>query len=110
MTRFIIDAQLPPALAERLTRQGYPSEHVTRIGLGVAPDEEIWNFITRSGAVLMTKDEDFVTMARAESDGPQVVSIRLGNIANNALWTALERVLDEIIESLNAGETIVEVI
>lgn len=109
MIRFVIDAQLPPALAVSLSQRGCPSEHVTRIGLGVASDKAIWAYAAQVGAALITKDEDFVAMARAESGGPQVVWIRIGNIANQPLWTALERVLDEIVQSLEAGEAIVEV-
>jgi hypothetical protein len=38
------------------------------------------------------------------------VWVRLGNIANNALWKATDPRFDEIIRALNAGEKVVEVI
>ena len=110
MARFVVDAQLPPALALQLTRAGHISEHVTRIGLAVAADTDIWRYVARAGAALITKDEDFVAMARANPNGPQVVWIRLGNISNNALWTDFERVLDEVIHALDEGERIIEVV
>ena len=110
MIRFLIDAQLPPGLARRLASHGYPAEHVNRVALGVAADTAIWRHAVRTGATLMTKDEDFVTLAGRESHGPQVVWIRIGNISNEALWRALEPLLDEIVEALNAGERIVEVL
>ncbi|MGQ3285273.1 DUF5615 family PIN-like protein [Bosea sp. (in: a-proteobacteria)] len=40
--RFLIDAQLPPALAERLAAAGFEASHVHRIGLGGASDLAIW--------------------------------------------------------------------
>jgi predicted nuclease of predicted toxin-antitoxin system len=110
MIRFLVDAQLPPALAKNLARRGYPSEHVNRIRLGAATDTEIWAYVARNGATLMTKDEDFAALARSRRSGPQVVWIRIGNIANAALWQAIEPALEEIIESLQAGERVVEVI
>lgn len=110
MIRFLIDAQLPPGLARRFASRGCPAEHVNRISLGNATDLVIWRHAARSGAALVTKDEDFVALARRESRGPQVVWIRLGNISNEALWRAIGPQLDEIIEALESGERIVEVL
>jgi predicted nuclease of predicted toxin-antitoxin system len=110
MIRFLIDAQLPPGLARRLTVRGYAAEHVNRIGLGNTSDSTIWQYAARTNATLVTKDEDFVALAGQEPTGPQVVWIRIGNISNDALWHALEPLPDEIVQSLNAGERIVEVV
>jgi predicted nuclease of predicted toxin-antitoxin system len=110
MIRFLIDAQLPPGLARRLAARGYPSEHVNKIKLGIASDTAIWRHAARTGATLVTKDEDFLAFAARDPAGSQVVWIRLGNIANNALWRAIEPQLEEIIQALNAGEKVVEVI
>jgi predicted nuclease of predicted toxin-antitoxin system len=110
MIRFLIDAQLPPGLARRLTARGHVAEHVNRIGLGNTGDGTIWQYAARTGATLITKDEDFVALAAQEPAGPQVVWIRIGNIGNDTLWRALDPLLDEIVQSLNAGERIVEVI
>jgi predicted nuclease of predicted toxin-antitoxin system len=110
MIRFLIDAQLPPGLAQRLMARGYPSEHVNRVDLGGASDESIWRYAARTGATLVTKDEDFVALSEREANGPQVVWIRLGNISNNSLWRAIDPQLDEIVQALNAGERVIEVL
>jgi predicted nuclease of predicted toxin-antitoxin system len=108
--RFLIDAQLPPGLARRLTSRGYPAEHVTRVDLGVATDHAIWRYAARNGFALVTKDEDFVALANRGTSGPQVIWIRIGNISNDALWRAIDPQLDEIIQALAEGERIVEVV
>jgi predicted nuclease of predicted toxin-antitoxin system len=108
--RFLIDAQLPPGLAPRLSARGYQAEHVNRIGFGISSDGNIWRYAARIGGTVITKDEDFAALAQREPNGPQVVWIRLGNISNDALWRTIEPQLDEIVESLNAGERIVEVV
>jgi predicted nuclease of predicted toxin-antitoxin system len=110
MIRFLVDAQLPPGLALRLETRGHAAAHVNRIGLGVTSDGDIWRYAARTSAVLITKDQDFVALAERDADGPQVVWIRIGNISNNALWRALDPLLDEIVQALNAGERIVEVV
>jgi len=109
MIRFVIDAQLSPGLAVRLRERGYPAEHVNRVGLGAANDIAIWEHTRRIRAILMTKDEDFVALALREPSGPQVVWLRIGNISNDALWMRISAALDEILESLETGERIVEV-
>jgi predicted nuclease of predicted toxin-antitoxin system len=110
MIRFLIDAQLPPGLARQLINRGYATEHVNRVGLGNTSDSVIWQYATRTSATLITKDEDFVALAVQEPIGPQVVWIRVGNISNDALWRVLDPILDEIVQSLSAGERIVEVV
>ena len=35
---FLVDAQLPPALADWLIKQGHPAEHVYDVDLGDADD------------------------------------------------------------------------
>ena len=107
--RFVIDAQLPPGLAVRLRKLGFVTEHVNRIGLGAASDIAIWEYAKQCGAILITKDEDFVAHAKSEEAGPQVVWIRLGNIGNDALWAVMSTAFDEIHAALAAGERIIEV-
>jgi predicted nuclease of predicted toxin-antitoxin system len=65
MIRFLIDAQLPPGLAHRLSERGYPADHVNRVSLGAKSDIDIWRYATRTGATLITKDEDFVALLAA---------------------------------------------
>ena len=108
--RFLVDAQLPPGLAIYLSRRGFPSEHVSHIGLRGAHDLSIWKHAVENGFVLMTKDEDFIILARQRVRGPQVVWIRLGNITNAALQAALDPLLDEIVNGLRAGERLIEVL
>ena len=64
MIRFLIDAQLPPGLAQKLAARSYPSEHVNRVDLGIASDDAIWRYAASTGAILITKDEDFAIRPR----------------------------------------------
>lgn len=107
--RFIIDAQLPPALAERLCSRGLEAQHVNRIGLRVATDSEIWAYAVEQGAALITKDEDFVRLARSGTAWTPVIWLRIGNIMNRALWRSLEPVLPDVLSALEAGDRIVEI-
>jgi hypothetical protein len=56
--RFLIDAQLPPALARMLTEHGHIAEHVNGVGPGNAADLSVWTYAIDQSTVLVTKDED----------------------------------------------------
>jgi predicted nuclease of predicted toxin-antitoxin system len=107
--RFLVDAQLPPALARYLSAAGHESQHVSDLALERAPDREIWSKARDSGLVIMTKDEDFLTLRALQPRGPAVVWIRIGNTTRDALLEAISSALPSIIRALERGETIVEV-
>ena len=108
--RFLVDAQLPPALAQWLTNQGHFAEHVFDHRLEAATDARIWNFALQASAVLITKDEDFAQRKALGAGGPAVVWIRLPNVRRRALLQWFEIVLPEIVSALERGETLVEVV
>ena len=56
---FLVDAQLPPALARWLRDCGYSATAVREMGLREATDTQIWNAARESGSEIITKDEDF---------------------------------------------------
>jgi predicted nuclease of predicted toxin-antitoxin system len=77
--RFLVDAQLPPALARWLAAAGREAEHVADVGLGDASDRTIWNYALAAGAVIISKDEDFSQRKALGDEGPAIVWIRLRN-------------------------------
>jgi predicted nuclease of predicted toxin-antitoxin system len=83
--RFIVDAQLPPALARWLARQGHEAEHVADRLLATAPDPVIWDYALSVAAVILTKDEDFAQGKTLSGSGPRVVWIRLPNTRTREL-------------------------
>jgi predicted nuclease of predicted toxin-antitoxin system len=105
----LIDAQLPPALAQQLVASGHEATHVANIGLLAARDRDIWSHAAAIGAVLITKDEDFVTMRALDNAGSAVVWVRLGNTTRRALLGHFAEVFPTILAALERGETIIEI-
>ena len=52
--RFLVDAQVPPALARWLAADGHAAEHVADKGLEAAADAAIWEYALREAAVIIT--------------------------------------------------------
>lgn len=107
--RFLVDAQLPPALARWLGDHSLSATAVRELGLRESDDGSIWNFAVEGGWTVITKDEDFVVRCVGNPAAPAVVWLRLGNCTNRVLFAWLEPFLPEIVRRLNAGEKLIEV-
>jgi predicted nuclease of predicted toxin-antitoxin system len=108
--KFLLDAQLPPRLAKALARTGHGALHVYECGLLTAKDRDIWKFAVKQKAVIVTKDADFAALRMHAPSGPPVVWLRLRNISNDSLEKTLLSALPEIVEAIEAGEGVVEVV
>lgn len=106
--RFLVDAQLPPALARWLGDRGHAATAVRDAGLRESDDGSIRNFAQAGGWVLITKDDDFVERSLDSAEGPPVVWLRIGNCTNRVLFAWLEPLLPEILRQLESGQRIVE--
>ncbi len=104
--RFIIDQQLPPALAEWLIQKGHAARHVYPLGLGDAEYAVIWDTAVRDEAIIVTKDADYAERRR-RSNGPTILWLRVGNSTTRHLlefmasrWSSIENGLtqDSVIE------------
>jgi predicted nuclease of predicted toxin-antitoxin system len=107
--RFLIDAQLPPALASWLGKHGFSATAVRDLGLRESDDGSIWNFAVTGGWTVVTKDEDFVARCVGNIAAPPVIWLRIGNCTNRVLFAWIEPVLPEIKRRLTEGEKFIEV-
>ena len=108
--RFVVDAQLPPALARLPTSHGHQAEHVADIGMRDAEDSPIWAYALENGAVLVTKDEDFPhRLSQKPQRAPVVLWLRIGNTSRRALIEWFEPLVPKIEALLEQGDRPVEV-
>ena len=108
--RFLVDAQLPPRLARRLTELGHEAIHVADLGVAGGSDAQIWTIAVERAAILVTKDQDFAIARAASKEGPAIIWVRIGNTTNEALIARLISSLDAIAEAFARGDTIVELV
>jgi len=107
--RFLLDTQLPAAMANWLREHNLEVEHVLEISLAQASDVSVWRYAMKAGAVIISKDEDFAEWVRRGRKGPAVVWLRIGNCSNRALQVWLEPLLPTILAKLADGERLIEV-
>ena len=106
-----LDAQLSPALASWITAQFAPIQAVPvrELALRDADDRVIFAQARSAGAVVMTKDRDFLHLLFEQGPPPQVIWLRVGNSSNQTLQAVLLRTLEQAITSLRDGERWVEI-
>jgi uncharacterized protein (DUF433 family)/predicted nuclease of predicted toxin-antitoxin system len=107
--RFLIDAQMPPALARLLATHGHTAEHVADIGLRNADDSPIWAYALAQQAIIITKDEDFPQRLRQAKSSPVIVWLRIGNTSRRALLEWFEPLLPQIESLISQGDRLIEI-
>src|SRR5439155_24857559 len=105
-----LDAQLPPSAAAWITSTfGIEARAVRDLGLRDAQDPAIFQAARNAGAVVMTKDSDFVEMVRRLGTPPQVLWLTCGNTSNARLREILSRDLPAALARLQGGESLIEI-
>jgi predicted nuclease of predicted toxin-antitoxin system len=69
----------------------------------------IFKAAAEAGAVVMTKDRDFIRLLDEQGPPPQVIWLRLGNYSNAALQDVLSTTLARAMEHLRDGEPWIEI-
>ena len=79
--KFWVDAQLPPMLAEWLSKEyGVDAHSLRDLGLRDAPDIEIFQAAQKAHAVVISKDSDFVELVSRHGSPPQLLWVTCGNV------------------------------
>lgn len=108
--RFVVDAQLPPALARLLAEQGHLAFHVADIGLRDACDSDIWCYALAENAIIITKDEDFPFRFRQNpAKSPLILWLRTGNASRKALLEWFLPLIPSILKCIERGDRLIEV-
>jgi predicted nuclease of predicted toxin-antitoxin system len=105
-----IDAQLSPALARWISETfGVAAQAVRDLGLREAKDLIIFHAAREAGAVIMSKDSDFVLLLERFGPPPQVLWVTCGNTSNARRREILLKSFPEARTRLEQGEPLVEI-
>lgn len=105
-----IDAHLSPALARWLSDTFGVTAHAVRdLGLRAAKDLPIFHAAREAGAVIMSKDSDFVLLLERLGPPPQILWVTCGNTSNARLREVLLKSFPVARTRLEQGEPLVEI-
>ncbi len=105
--RFLVDTNLPPALAQWLRERGHDGEHAAAALAPTADDTTIWAHAVSTAAIVITKDTDYLDLA-TRTGGAPVVLVRCGNLRLahfRAWWDARWPTAESL---LALGEKVIE--
>lgn len=106
--RFLVDNQLPVALARWLAATGIQAEHVLNRGLERSGDAEIWALAAAEGSIVVSKDDDFLLLANRPGDVGRLVWVRVGNCRTPFLLSRFAAAWPTIQNAFAQGQRIVE--
>lgn len=105
-----LDAQLPPKLAAWLAADfALEAVAVRDLGLRDAPDRLIFQRARAAGAVIVSKDYDFVSLLTEFGPPPQLLWVTCGNVSNQRMREVFSAVLPAAVQLLEAGSPVVEI-
>ncbi len=107
--KFLIDNQLPPALARFIDSElQVGAKHVFDVGLQHASDEEVWDYVSNNNLVLVSKDEDFANMI-VKKPTARLIWVRVGNCRKLFLLDLFRQMWPRVMARLESGDSFVEI-
>lgn len=104
-----LDAHLSPALATWLSKTfGVDAVPIRNLNLRDAEDAVMFSAAKSSGAVVMTKDRDFLSLLERHGPPPQIIWVTVGNTSNARMRSVLTEAFPTAMEMLEGGEELVE--
>jgi predicted nuclease of predicted toxin-antitoxin system len=109
--KFWLDAQFSPALVPWLAESFGLEVHAVQSDpdLISAKDRQIFDAAGAAGAVVMTKDQDFVELVKRHGPPPSVIWVTVGNTSNRMMKQVLAKALPKALEQIEQGEALVEI-
>ncbi|TWT62924.1 DUF5615 family PIN-like protein [Rubinisphaera italica] len=95
--KWLVDAQLPKRLSERLNELGQDSIHTLELPeANRTTDDQISQIADGQNRAVVSKDSDFLDSHLVTGSPKQFLWVKTGNLSNNALLTLFENKLIEL--------------
>jgi len=110
---FWIDVNMPPSLADWLTKEfGVKAHSFKELNLLTASDHNVFKLasLSENCIIITTKDIDFIQLSRSDFK-PRILLISTGNISNKDLRMVFKKAFPQVIAGFTSGnQQIIEII
>jgi len=101
---WLVDTQLPHQLATALKKRGQQAVHASELPQAhLTTDQAIIAHADREGAVVVTKDADFIATYEVKGEPKRLLFVGTGNIGNSELILLIMNYLDLMCDALKDG-------
>jgi predicted nuclease of predicted toxin-antitoxin system len=83
--KLLLDENLSPKLAQRLSDLYPGSRHIRECGLERGSDGSVWEFAKANGFTIVSRDSDFDKISSRHGHPPHIIRLRLGNCTTSAI-------------------------
>jgi predicted nuclease of predicted toxin-antitoxin system len=104
--KVLLDQNLSWRLLNDLRRRFPGCAHVSAIGLGDAPDSDIWEYAKANGFAICSKDSDFRQMSFLYGSPPKVIWLDVGNAGTDQIASLLQSELDAVAHLEDSEESL----
>ncbi len=102
--KLLIDMNVSHLLCNDLARLGLDAVHWSSIGLATEVDEVIFDYACSHNMTIVTRDIDFTNLLWVRrASKPSVILLREGQVNGEALSMAIQQLVLQFSESLQAG-------
>ena len=106
--KFLIDNQLPQALARFISQElGAEALHVSDVNLRDASDAKLWAYASKNDLILISKDEDFLNLF-SKDPAARLLWVRLANCRRAYLLDVFRQLWPSIVKRFANGDLFVE--
>ncbi|MCL4716827.1 MAG: DUF5615 family PIN-like protein [Hyphomonadaceae bacterium] len=105
--KFLVGANLPPALARWLAEGGDEAVYVDHLITPPGADDAIWDLAVAQGFVIVSKDADFAARV-ARDQAVRVVWVRCGNLKLSLFRAWFANRADAMRRLLQMDERLIE--
>ena len=99
MIRVLLDENISPSLAGKLSDMGIYAVAVPHIGLSGEADQKIWEYAYKNGFVVVTGNaRDFIRLLDVEVH-PGLIVLRESGLTREEQWDRIRPVIEHILES-----------
>ena len=87
--KLLFDENLSPRLVREIASVWPDSDHVDPLGMRGASDEAIWAFARDNEFTIVSKDDDFRSLALVRGAPPKVIWLQVGNASTSQVAALL---------------------